>query len=421
MTESSEFQKSVLPGGIRLVSEKIPHVRSVALGVWLPLGSRYETKENNGISHFIEHMAFKGTPTRSSLDIAREIESGGGYVNAFTGKETVCFLVHVLDQHLPQAVEVLADIISNPLFAEEMIQHEKTVVLEEISDMEDNPEELIHEHFVTQLFPNNPMGLPILGNRDTVNSFTRQQLLNTFASHHIGNQMVIAAAGNLEHDALNDIIKDRFHFNGIVEDLPPYDSRGEQKGGNIQPYSPGRRYFSKEGILQTHICCGTQGLAYSNPQKFAFMILNTALGGGMSSRLFQNIREKFGFTYNVYSFADTFQETGLFGVYMGTEPGKTNEAIGLILKEFDDLRKEPLIDTELQRLKDQVKGNLMLGLEQVSSRMYRLAKMEIYLQEYLSLDDILHLIDKVTAEDVLAMAQFLLQSDQQLITILAPE
>jgi predicted Zn-dependent peptidase len=355
------------------------------------------------------------------LDIAREIESGGGYVNAFTGKETVCFLVHVLDQHLPQAVEVLADIISNPLFAEEMIQHEKTVVLEEISDMEDNPEELIHEHFATHLFPDNPMGLPILGNRDTVNAFTRQQLLDTFVSHRTGSQMVIAAAGNLEHDALNDIIKDRFHFNGIVEDLPPYDSKGEQKGGNIQPYSPGRRYFSKEGILQTHICCGTQGLAYSNPQKFAFMILNTALGGGMSSRLFQNIREKFGFTYNVYSFADTFQETGLFGVYMGTEPGKTDEAIGLILKEFDDLRKEPLIDTELQRLKDQVKGNLMLGLEQVSSRMYRLAKMEIYLQEYLSLDDILHLIDKVTAEDVLAMAQFLLQSDQQLITILAPE
>jgi predicted Zn-dependent peptidase len=406
------YQKSVLPTGLRLVSEKIPHVRSVALGVWMPLGPRYETKVNNGISHFIEHMAFKGTPTRTSLDIAREIESGGGYVNAFTGKEIACFYVHVLDQHLKKAVEVLADILSNTLFAEDMIRHEKTVILEEISDLEDSPEELIHEHFIAELYQDHPIGLPILGNRETVNSFTRQDLLDAFTSHRASDKVVIAAAGNLDHEELCDYAREFFHFNSastLESPLPP------------KPNEPGKKHFSRNGIIQGHICCGTQGLTYHSPEKFAFMILNTVLGGGMSSRLFQNIREKFGFTYNVYSFADTLEDTGFFGVYMGTDKGKIDEAIDLILREYDDLRNQPLSDDELVRLKDQLKGNLMLGLEQVSSRMYRLAKMELYLKDYLSLDDILQLIDDVTSEDVLAMANRLLQPDQQLITILTPE
>ena len=378
----------------------------------MPLGPRYETTTNNGISHFIEHMAFKGTPTRSSLDIAREIESGGGYVNAFTGKEIACFYVHVLDQHLKKAVEVLADILSNTLFAEDMIRHEKTVILEEISDQEDSPEEVIHEHFIAELFQDHSIGLPILGNRDTVNSFTRQNLLDAFTSHRASDKIVIAAAGNLNHDELGDYAKDLFHFNSAstLESPPPPKSN-----------QPGKKRFSRNGIIQGHICCGTQSLAYRDPEKFAFMILNTVLGGGMSSRLFQNIREKFGFTYNVYSFADTLEDTGFFGVYMGTDKGKIDEAIDLILREYDDLRNQPLSDDELARLKDQLKGNLMLGLEQVSSRMYRLAKMELYLKDYLSLDDILHMIDEVTAKDVQAMANRLLQPDQQLITILTPE
>jgi len=412
MSDPNGFQRSVLPNGIRLVSEKIPHVRSVALGVWMPLGPRFETKENNGISHFIEHMAFKGTPTRSSLDIAREIESGGGYVNAFTGKEIACFYVHVLDQHLKKAVEVLADILSNPLFAEDMIQHEKTVILEEISDFEDSPEELIHEYFVSELFQNHPYGLPVLGNRDTVNSFSRQDLLDAFTSHRASNKIVIAAAGNLNHDELCDYAKEFFQVNSpSTLDFPP----------SPKPHQPDRKDFSRNGIIQAHICCGTQALAYHSPEKFAFMILNTVLGGGMSSRLFQNIREKFGFTYNVYSFADTLEDTGFFGVYLGTDKGKIDEAIELILREFDDLRKQPLSQDELSRLKDQLKGNLMLGLEQVSSRMYRLAKMELYLKDYLSLDDILTLIDKVTSEEVSALADRLLRRDQQLITTLAPQ
>ena len=412
MTANAGFQKTVLPGGVRLVSEKIPHVRSVALGVWLPLGPRYENAANNGISHFIEHMAFKGTPTRSSLDIAREIESGGGYVNAFTGKEVACFYVHVLDQHLSQAVEVLADILSNTLFAEDMIRHEKTVILEEISDLEDNPEELIHEYFIAQLFRDSSLGLPILGNRNTVNSFVRKDLLNAFAAQRAAERIVIAAAGNLDHNELSDHVKKYFRFNTASSlKIPP----------TPQAHQPGWKQFSRNGTMQGHICCGTTGFAYKSPEKFAFMILNTVLGGGMSSRLFQNIREKFGFTYNVYSFADTFEDTGFFGVYLGTERGKIDEAIGLILNEFNDLRTNPLPDNELVRLKDQLKGNLMLGLEQVSSRMYRLAKMELYLKDYLSLDDILHLIDNVTAEEVLAVAQRLLQPEDQLITILTPE
>jgi predicted Zn-dependent peptidase len=412
MTENVDLNKSVLPGGARLVSEKIPYVRSVAFGVWLPLGSRYESPKNNGISHFIEHMAFKGTPTRSSLDIAREIESGGGYVNAFTGKEIACFYVHVLDEHMGQAVEVLADILSHPLFAEDMIQHEKTVILEEISDLEDSPEELIHEKFISQLFHDDPLGMPILGSRHTVKSFSRQTLMNAFASHRVGDRIVIAAAGNLDHKELKHFVENHFQFetNSSLKN-PPHPKR----------HQPKRIQFSRNGILQGHICCGTQGLAYDDPDKFAFLILNTALGGGMSSRLFQNIREKFGFTYNVYSFADTFRDTGFFGVYIATDRTKTDKAIDLILHELDRLRTQPLSPDELSRLKDQLKGNLMLGLEQVSSRMHRLAKMELYLNDFLSLDDLLNAIDKVTSEDVLAVAQRLVQPDQQLITILKPQ
>jgi predicted Zn-dependent peptidase len=298
------------------------------------------------------------------------------------------------------------------VFADEMIQHEKTVILEEISDMEDNPEELIHENFVSNLFRDHPLGMPILGRRETVKSFDRVSLLRAFESHRAGNRIVIAAAGNVKHEELSKLITRYFDFNStkVLEDRPSDNS-----------HQPGRVEFTREGLIQGHICCGVRGLSYSSPDKFPFMLMNTVLGGGMSSRLFQNIREKFGFTYNVYSFADTFQDTGFFGVYMGTDRGKIDEALGLILKEFDDLRNDLLTDDEMERLKNQLKGNLMLGLEQVSSRMYRLAKMELYLREYLSLDDILRLIDDVTAEQVRDIANRLLQPDQQLITILTPE
>lgn len=405
------FRKTVLDNGIRVVTEEISSVRSIAIGVWLTVGSRDETRNNNGISHFIEHMLFKGTSHRSAAQIAQSLESVGGNLNAFTGKEQTCYYAHVLDEHLPIAVEVIADILSNSLFEPDEMEKEKRVIIEELSAIEETPEELIHEYFVEDMFPDHTLGLSIIGKRETITGFSREQVVGYLKKHYVANRIVVAASGNVQHETLVKMVQQ--HFGDFRSD-------SESNYERPAPNSNGKHVI-ENGAIQAHICLGTQAYSYRDGKKFPLLLLNTLLGSGMSSRLFQNIREKYGLAYSIYSFLDFLIDTGLFGIYIGTDKSKIDDSIELIFRELNNLKSSAISGQELQRVKSQLKGNLMLGLESTSSRMNRLAKMEIYLQKYFSLDETLQEIESVTEADVMEVANELFDEERLHTTILKPK
>ncbi len=405
------FRRSVLKNGIRIVTERIPHIRSVSIGVWIKAGSRNETVLNNGISHFIEHMLFKGTKNRNAFDIAESLESVGGHLNAFTGKELTCYYAHILDEHLPIAVDVISDILKNSLFDKIEIEKEKQVVLEELSALEETPDDLIHELFASDLFPNHPLGLSTIGKRQTIQNFSRPQLLDFIKHNYATSEMVVAAAGNLQHENLVEMIEETFAAFNHAVNIVHFPTTAPRYGKNVV----------ENGAIQAHICLGTLAYSYASEKKFALLVLNTLLGSGMSSRLFQNIREKYGLAYSVYSFIDFMFDTGMFGVYIGTDKQKIDDSIDLIQKELGNLMKQFVSPEELTRTKSQLKGNLMLGLENTSSRMNRLAKMEIYLKKYYGLDETLQAIESVTQSDVMDTAKELFDSNRIFTTILKPK
>jgi len=408
---ASEYKKTVLSNGLRIVTERIPHVRSVALGIWVATGTRDETPANNGISHFVEHMVFKGTRKRSAREIAECIESVGGYLNAFTSKEVTCFYAHLLDEDLARAVDVLADLVTGPLFDEEEIQKEKGVVLEEINNLEDTPEELVHEQFLKDLFPDHPLGFSTLGTRESVAALTRDDLVRYMKRNYTLDRIVVAASGNVKHQELVRLVQP------ALEPLP-------QVGGKrpLSTPTPGtRNHLEEASILQAHLCVGTTSYPYRDPRKFALLALNTLLGGGMSSRLFQTIRETYGLAYTVYSFLDFLLDTGVFGIYVGTDKDKVDACLELIVKELETLRHTEVPAEELARTKSQLKGNLMLGLESTSGRMNRLAKMELYVRSYYTLDDIIEKIDAVRAADIYQVANELFLPERLQTTILKPK
>jgi predicted Zn-dependent peptidase len=408
---NSIYHKSVLDNGIRVVTERIPYVRSVSLGMWLTVGSRDEDAGNNGISHFIEHMLFKGTATRSAADIAESLESVGGHLNAFTSKELTCYYAHILDEHLPLAVDVLSDIILNSVFDDEEVEKERLVILEELSSIEETPEELIHEHFMADLFPGNPLGFSIIGNRQTITSFDRTSALTYLSKHYLGQRLVVAATGNVDHCALVNQIEACF----------PSGSTDSNRS-LAKPVSASMvENIIENGAIQAHVCLGTHAYPYANDKKFPLLVLNTLLGAGMSSRLFQTVREKHGLAYSIYSFIEFLEDTGLIGIYAGTDKAKIDDAVELIVSELKTLSTGEISDKELERTKSQLKGNLMLGLESTASRMNRLAKMEIYLNAYFTLDSTIEGIDRVTSPDVLAVASELFQPDRLCTTILKPK
>ncbi len=405
------YQKTILDNGLRIVTEKIPSVRSVSLGVWVKTGSRNESIENNGISHFLEHMVFKGTHKRKGVEIAQSLESVGGSINAFTSKEITCYFAHILDEHLPLAIDVLTDLIFNAVLDKDELEKEKLVVLEEISSLEDSPDELIHEYFQEDLFPDDPLGYTILGKAEKVRNFTRESLDSFRKTNYNPANIVIAAAGNLSHDDLVKTVSDRV----IMHRLEPVSlpkTKLNLNGG-------GKRVLHKS-ITQAHFCIGKRALPYRSEKKYSLLILNTLLGGGMSSRLFQNIREKYGFAYSIYSFTDFFLDTGVFGVYMGTDKAKIDESANLVNQEFNKILDNQISQEEVDRTKNQLKGNLMLSLESTSSRMTRLAKMEIYLGKYFSLDDVIASINSVERNEVLELAAGLMNEDHMQTTILMP-
>ena len=391
-----EIQKTTLPNGIRVITEEMDHVRSVSMGIWIGTGSRRETAEENGISHFIEHMVFKGTAHRSAEDIARSVDSIGGGLDAFTAKEMVSYNTKVLDEHMAVAFDVLSDLVLNPLFRDEDIEKEKGVILEELKMEVDNPEYLLHEIFSSNFWKDHPIGRPILGTRDTVRNFKHGMLRSYYDRTYAPSNILITAAGHLQHQQVVDLVHERFH---VMKPLHLADA-------DTAPTAHARLVFrNKASLEQTHLYLGVPSVPMSHERRFACYVLNTILGGGMSSRLFQNIREKKGLAYAVFSELSMFSDAGCLAIYAGTSMETARQVVDLIVEEFRNLKNQPVGEDELRRAKDHLKGSFVLGLESTSSRMGNLARQELYYKRFFSLDEMLDSIERVSAAEVQAIAR----------------
>jgi predicted Zn-dependent peptidase len=407
--EPRDIQREVLPNGLVVITETMPHVRSVSVGIWVRTGSRRETPAENGLSHFIEHMVFKGTERRTAEEIARSMDSVGGMLDAFTAKEMVCFSAKVLDEHLPIAFEVIADFVLRPLFAEEDVAKEKQVVLEEIKMDQDNPDYLVHELFTQGFWPEHALGRPILGTPETVRSFTRELLFDRFRAWFAPNRLVITAAGNLTHDRLLALVEREFA--AIPSGLALDGDRAPRTGAPIL-------LERKRKLEQVHICIGVPSYPLAHERRFAMAVLNNLLGGGMSSRLFQNIREKQGLAYAVFSELNPYSDTGMLSVYAGTALETSAQVVDLVMQEFRELKASPVSEAELRRAKDHLKGSLMLSLESTSARMSNLARQELYFGRFQTLDEILASIEAVTREEVQAVAREFFRTENVAVTVL---
>jgi predicted Zn-dependent peptidase len=393
---TSTMQKEILPNGLVILTEPMEHVHSVSVGIWMRSGSRREPAEINGISHFIEHMVFKGTQRRTAEDIAREIDRLGGMLDAFTSKEMVCFNTRVLDEHLAKAFDVLADIVLEPKFAADDIAREQSVVLEEIRMTQDNPEDLVHELFTQNFWHPHALGKPILGTPETVSAFTRDTLQAWFKQCYAPNRLVITAAGHLTHQQLVDLVSERF------AKLP----RAEEGFADPKPVPmPHITQRSKSELEQVHLCLGVPALPLTDRRRFTVSVMNNILGGGMSSRLFQNIRERQGLAYSIFSDLNPYRDVGILSVYAGTSLETTEKVVQSVLAEFRRMRDEPIADEELRRAKDHLKGATLLSLEGSGARMSSLARYHMYFDRHFTPQELIAMLEAVTAEEVQAVAR----------------
>jgi predicted Zn-dependent peptidase len=404
-----DIETAELDNGLRIVTETMPSVRSVSIGIWIGTGSRVEQGAENGLSHFIEHMVFKGTENRSAEDIARAVDSIGGGLDAFTSKELVSFNTKVLDEHLPIALDVLSDMVLNPLFREDDIEKEKGVILEEIKSEADQPEFVLHEMFISNFWKGHGLGKPILGTRETVKQYTPAMLQDFYNRNYLPKNILITAAGSLNHRQLVALVKDRF------DDLR---ERGELPVSNAPVSSAPILLRNKESLEQVHITLGVPAYPLAHERRFPLYILNTVLGGGMSSRLFQNIREKLGLVYAVYSELNLFSDTGCLSIYAGTGIDSARQVVTSIMQEIVDLKNNLIGEEELRRAKDHLKGSLMLSLESTSSRMSNLARQELYFPRFLSFDEMLESIEGVTRDQVQQIAQEFFDSEKIALAML---
>ena len=411
ISPARNIRRTTLPNGLLVLTESIPHVRSVSMGVWLASGSRDESLALNGISHFVEHMVFKGTTTRSAQQFAREADSIGGNFDAFTGKESICFNVKVLDENTAPALDLLTDLVLHPTFTPDDIAREKGVILEEIKMDEDNPDYLVHETFTQNFWKGHALGRPILGTIKTVSSFTQQIVLDDYASRFTPRNMVFSAAGHLDHDAFVAQVADQFSGLAASSDTPLVHVPAPA----THPHITLKR---KKSLEQVQLCLGVPAPQVDSPSRYAVYLLNTMLGGGMSSRLFQTIREDRGLAYSIYSETNPFRDAGCLAIYAGTSAEKTPEVIRLVLEELRHLKDAAVPDAELKRAKDQLKSNIVLGLESSSSRMANLARQEMYFGRFFSVDDIIAEVEAVTAADVQSLAQQLFHPDAVALTVL---
>ncbi|MGA7239230.1 MAG: pitrilysin family protein [Bryobacteraceae bacterium] len=400
---------TTLGNGLRVITEAMPHVRSVSVGIWIGSGSRGESGDQNGISHFIEHMLFKGTTRRSAEDIARSVDSIGGNLDAFTAKELVCYNTKVLDEHLSHAFDVIADLVLHPMFREEDIEKEKGVILEEIKMEADSPDYLVHEIFSSNFWKDHPLGKPILGTRETVKRFDRKMVNAYYSSIYAPANMVITAAGNLTHERLVSLASEHF------ESAAP----GERVVADEPPATHARIALrNKKALEQVHMCLGVPSYPLPHEERFACYVLNTLLGGGMSSRLFQNIRERQGLAYAVFSELNPYRDTGCLSIYAGTSIESARKVVESIVNEFRDLKDHAVGEEELRRAKDHLKGSLMLSLESTASRMSNLARQEMYFGHFFTLDELVESIESVTAADVQRIAQTFFDPKQIALTVL---
>ena len=402
------MHKSTLSNGVRVLTEPMPQMVSATIGIWVENGSRYEQKQQNGVSHFIEHLLFKGTKRRGAAQIAEEIDAVGGVLNAFTGKEYTCYYAKVLGEDVKMATELLADIFLESVFAPEEIDRERQVVLQEISQAEDTPDDFIHDLFNLYFWQGHPLSLPICGSVDTVNAIDRELMISFMADRYRAERVLIAAAGAVDHDRL---VADCERLFGSI--------RGDGKSTEIE--APRERVMvlnHPKKLEQAHLCIGGPGLSQVAPLRYAAYLLNTALGGGMSSRLFQEVREKRGRVYSIYSFLSAFLDCGYFGIYAGTSPEWVDEVIEVSLNEIAKVAREGLRNDELARAKSQLKGNMLLGMESTDSRMNRLARNEIYFRRDIPLEEIARAIEDVSNEQVIELASSCFKPDRMGLVML---
>jgi predicted Zn-dependent peptidase len=409
MDEVRNIRREVLPNGLIVLTEEMPHLRSVSIGVWIKTGSRHEVPEFNGISHFIEHMVFKGTKNRSAEDIARQVDSIGGNMDAFTAKECVSFDIKVLDEHVPLALDILSDLVLNPVFDTKDITRERGVILEEIKMDEDNPDYLVHEIFTQNFWKDHPLGKPILGTKETVKRFEQGPLTDYWKRIFIPNNMIVSAAGNLRHERFVDVVKQR--FSGL---------KAGKNGFHQLPPKPSARIMmrNKKALEQVQICIGVPSHPISDERRYTSYILSTLLGGGMSSRLFQNIRERQGLAYAIYSELNPYRDTGCMSVYAGTSRESAPKVVQAVMNEYRALKKTPVPEEELRRSKDQLKGSMMLSLESSAARMSNLARQEMYFDRFISLDEIIRCVEAVTVPELQAMANEFFIPELVAVTVL---
>jgi len=410
MTANQEvvYNKTVLDNGLRIVTEKIPAARSIAIGVWIDVGSRDEKADEKGMSHFIEHMLFKGTKTRSALKIAASLESLGGALNAFTSREQTCYHALVLDEHLEESVDILADILMNSTMTSANIEREKLVVIEEIREINETPSDYIHELFSNDFWRNQPIGWPIMGTEETVQSYDRVRLKAYMKRNYRTGHTVVAAAGNISHRKLVGLIRDKLDF--------PAGKNGDRKP-TIKSTGTSMKFFPNNSN-QIHVCLGFPGISYNHPDRIKLLVLNTYLGGGMSSVLFQKIREERGLAYTVFTFPDFYRDGGVFGAYLATDRKHFQSAVEIILNEFKKIKKKKLSGSKLDKIKDQFKGNMLLGMESTTGRLNRLGRQELLLGKYTTSKETLKKLMNIKPADIQDVAQQVLNFDDLTITAL---
>jgi predicted Zn-dependent peptidase len=411
VSQVRDIHRHVLPNGLVIITETMQHVRSVSVGLWVRNGSRREVPDENGLAHFLEHMVFKGTERRSAEDIAREMDSVGGMLDAFTSKEQICFNAKVLDEHLPIAFDVLADLVLRPKFDSDDVKKERQVVLEEIKMDLDNPEYLLHDIFTRGFWPDHSLGRPILGTPETVRTFDRDAIRRRFQNWFAPDHILVTAAGHITHEQVLDLVEKQF---GHLKPL------GTDEEDAVPSTAAPINLETKRDLEQVHLCIGVPSLPIAHERRFGVAVLNNLLGGGMSSRLFQNIREKQGLAYAVFSELTPYSDAGMLSVYAGTAKETVGKVLDMTIAEFRAMKESPVSEEELLRAKNHLKGSLMLSLESTSSRMSNLARQELYFHRFSSLDEILASIEAVTREEVQTLAREFFRPECIAVTVLGP-
>lgn len=402
-TEDSGVRRTVLPGGLRVVTEYMPGVRSASVGVWVGVGSRDEKPTVAGAAHFLEHLLFKSTPTRSALEIAQVVDGIGGELNAFTSREHTCFYAHVLDEDLALAVDLVSDVVLRGRCLSDDVDVERQVVLEEISMRDDDPEDLLGDEFLTALFGDHPVGRPVIGSTESIESMTRAQVHSFHVRRYTPERMVVAVAGNVDHDETVELVRRSFagHLNDSAVPAP-------RREGTLRLRTAPELTVLNRDSEQAHLCLGVRGYGRHQGHRWALSVLNTAVGGGLSSRLFQEVRESRGLAYSVYSSVDTFADTGAFSVYAGCQPDNLAEVTTLIRGVLADVAANGITDAECARAKGSIRGGMVLGLEDSGSRMHRIGRSELNYGTHRTISETLARIDAVTTEEVRAVAAELL-------------